>query len=70
MEPPERLALLRFGSAADQGVLCETEGVLAAWFRRHGCAAAIVRPDHYVYAVASSEQELVTELRSLTGRII
>ena len=36
------------------GGLPETEGVLAAWFDRNACAAAIVRPDHYVYGVATS----------------
>jgi 3-(3-hydroxy-phenyl)propionate hydroxylase len=32
----------------------EADGVAAAWFRRHGCVAALVRPDHYVYGVAAS----------------
>ena len=36
----------------------ETDGVVAAWFQRHGCAAALVRPDHYVFGVASSAAEL------------
>ncbi|HEY4373236.1 MAG TPA: bifunctional 3-(3-hydroxy-phenyl)propionate/3-hydroxycinnamic acid hydroxylase [Burkholderiales bacterium] len=36
----------------------ETEGVLAAWFARHQCRAALVRPDHYVYGVASNEAQL------------
>lgn len=27
----------------------DAEGVAAAWFDRYECAAAIVRPDHYVY---------------------
>jgi 3-(3-hydroxy-phenyl)propionate hydroxylase len=30
----------------------ERDGVLAAWFARHGIAAALVRPDHYVFGVA------------------
>ena len=30
----------------------ETEGVVAAWMQRHGCHAALVRPDHYVYGTA------------------
>ena len=29
--------------------LRETDGLIAAWFDRHQCEAAIVRPDHYVY---------------------
>jgi 3-(3-hydroxy-phenyl)propionate hydroxylase len=30
----------------------ELDGVLARWFDRYGCRAAVVRPDHYVYGVA------------------
>ncbi|HSV80557.1 MAG TPA: bifunctional 3-(3-hydroxy-phenyl)propionate/3-hydroxycinnamic acid hydroxylase [Ramlibacter sp.] len=33
----------------------ETEGVAAAWFGRHGCVAALVRPDNYVWGVAVDE---------------
>jgi len=36
----------------------ELDGVLARWFARHGCCAAVVRPDHYVYGVADSGQAL------------
>jgi 3-(3-hydroxy-phenyl)propionate hydroxylase len=36
----------------------ESEGVVAAWMQRHGCHAAIVRPDHYVYGTAASAAEL------------
>jgi 3-(3-hydroxy-phenyl)propionate hydroxylase len=31
---------------------------LPGWFDRHQCAAAIVRPDHYVYGVAQDDAEL------------
>jgi 3-(3-hydroxy-phenyl)propionate hydroxylase len=37
----------------------------ADWFERHQWAAAIVRPDHYVYAVAASEAELDRELAEM-----
>ncbi|TRL34887.1 bifunctional 3-(3-hydroxy-phenyl)propionate/3-hydroxycinnamic acid hydroxylase [Rhizobium straminoryzae] len=37
----------------DAAVLRERDGVLAAWFDRHGAIAAVVRPDHYVYGAAS-----------------
>jgi 3-(3-hydroxy-phenyl)propionate hydroxylase len=40
------------------GAAHETEGVLAGWFRRHECHAALVRPDHYVYGSAASPDEL------------
>ena len=32
----------------------EEDGIAAAWFARHGAVAALVRPDHYVYGVAST----------------
>jgi 3-(3-hydroxy-phenyl)propionate hydroxylase len=45
----------------------ETEGVLARWFERHACRAALVRPDHYVYGVASDASQLATQLTSLAA---
>lgn len=40
----------------------EADGVLANWFLQHACSAAIVRPDHYVYAVATSVDALLAQL--------
>jgi len=37
---------------ASMDSLRETEGVLAAWFQRHDCRAALVRPDHYVFGTS------------------
>ena len=37
--------------------LRETDDVVGAWFDRHSCMAAVVRPDHYVYGVVSSPGE-------------
>ena len=37
--------------------LQERDGVLAGWFERQGCLAAIVRPDHYVYGVLREPSE-------------
>lgn len=34
------------------------EGVVAEWFKQNVCAAAIVRPDHYVYGVARDDAML------------
>jgi 3-(3-hydroxy-phenyl)propionate hydroxylase len=48
--------------ALDRRGWYETEGILAAWFRRHECSAALVRPDHYVYGVASSASALLALL--------
>jgi len=45
----------------------ETEGVLQRWFERQSCSAALVRPDHYVYGVASSAQELENQLAALAA---
>jgi 3-(3-hydroxy-phenyl)propionate hydroxylase len=30
----------------------ECDGIVAEWFDRNGCVAAVVRPDHYVYGTA------------------
>jgi 3-(3-hydroxy-phenyl)propionate hydroxylase len=38
--------------------LAEADGILAAWFDRHRCEAALVRPDHLVYGVARSLGEV------------
>jgi 3-(3-hydroxy-phenyl)propionate hydroxylase len=35
----------------------EAEGVVARWMQRHECAAALVRPDHYVYGTARDAAE-------------
>lgn len=40
------------------GGLIETQGVVAAWMRRHECHAALVRPDHYVFGIAANHDEL------------
>lgn len=45
----------------------ERDGVLAGWFARHGCRAALVRPDHYVFGTAAGAVELavlIDELRA------
>ena len=48
------LAVLALGEAET----AESEGVVAGWMRRHGCHAALVRPDHYVYGTATDAQTL------------
>jgi 3-(3-hydroxy-phenyl)propionate hydroxylase len=54
---------------ADRDTIAEEDGVLAAWFDRHGCRAAIVRPDHYVYGVANDEAALGRMLIELATRL-
>ncbi|MEN9587392.1 MAG: putative 3-(3-hydroxy-phenyl)propionate hydroxylase, partial [Pseudomonadota bacterium] len=49
--------------------LNELDGICAAWFDKHKCTAALVRPDHYVYAVMHSVDEVMTELITLKGRM-
>jgi 3-(3-hydroxy-phenyl)propionate hydroxylase len=43
----------------------ESSGVLAAWFERMGCQAALVRPDHYVYGAFNTTQDLKAALLAL-----
>jgi 3-(3-hydroxy-phenyl)propionate hydroxylase len=51
------------------GVLEETDDVLAGWFDRYGVAAAIVRPDHYVFGTAQHAAELDDLLREVRARL-
>jgi 3-(3-hydroxy-phenyl)propionate hydroxylase len=55
--------LVRIG--AGEGCLEEVDGILAQWFEKHACAAALVRPDHYVYGVAASAGELEHQLAAM-----
>lgn len=45
----------------------ERDGVTQAWFARHGVVAALVRPDHYVYGVATQAAEVAVLLRERDG---
>lgn len=47
----------------------ETEAVLAGWFDRHGCIAALVRPDHYVYGVAVTQDTIPALLDRFSAHI-
>jgi 3-(3-hydroxy-phenyl)propionate hydroxylase len=60
-------ALRDGGGPAPHGAIfvTEVEGVVAEWFQRHGCKAAIVRPDHYVFGVAANSGELEQQLEAL-----
>ena len=67
-----RLIRVRSKDAADQSghdIVAEEESVLAAWFDRHDCRAAIVRPDHYVFGTASDTRALGTMLSDLATRL-
>ena len=39
------------------------------WFERHGCMAAVVRPDHYVYGVAADEAALDRQLADVSKEL-
>lgn len=77
--PPlaERLGMLvcvpadgcTFSSGPHRMQANELDGVLQAWFARHGCCAALVRPDHYVYGTATSSAELFDLAVSLACRL-
>ena len=58
----------------DGSGLDDVEGVYRAWFRSHGCKAAVVRPDWYVYGTADDAGELAGLLgqlaRSLRGETL
>jgi 3-(3-hydroxy-phenyl)propionate hydroxylase len=65
----ESMSILRIAMTAQTGAWQEADGVVAAWFARHAGCAAIVRPDHYVYAVVDNEEELDAELLGLSQKI-
>ena len=44
---------MRGREAARAQDVVEADGIVGAWFARHGAVAALVRPDHYVFGVAS-----------------
>jgi 3-(3-hydroxy-phenyl)propionate hydroxylase len=59
----------QFSSAPHRMQADELDGVLARWFERHECRAAVVRPDHYVYGVASDGEGLSRLLSELLYRL-
>jgi 3-(3-hydroxy-phenyl)propionate hydroxylase len=69
MDLAERIGarVLRIG--AGEGCLRETDAVVADWFERNGCSAAIVRPDHYVYGVARDDPALDRQLEEISAEL-
>jgi 3-(3-hydroxy-phenyl)propionate hydroxylase len=60
-------AALCNGEADCANSVTEEDGVMAGWFQRFDCCAAIVRPDHYVFGAAidsASLERMLTELRA------
>lgn len=67
--PPEAALLPALG-VVQLDALAEADGVAAGWFRRHACAAALVRPDNYVYGVAPAASDtgaLLEQLATVLG---
>jgi 3-(3-hydroxy-phenyl)propionate hydroxylase len=66
------MRVIRIGSApsaAMEELMVEESGVVARWFGRHECAAAIVRPDHYVFGVSADAPSLSAMLSELSSRL-
>jgi len=64
--------VVSFGTAAPPaGVLpfTEADGVVADWFARYGCTAALVRPDHVVYGVAAHTDPISALLANACRRL-
>ena len=53
-------SLVMFGAGQHE----EQDGIVAAWFARHRAVAALVRPDHYVYGVASNSEQIAALVAS------
>jgi 3-(3-hydroxy-phenyl)propionate hydroxylase len=56
--------------AGGEHATVELDGVMAGWFDRHGCRAALVRPDHYVFGTAADAQALTALLDELADRLL
>ena len=48
----------------------EADQVVAVWMARHQCHAALVRPDHYVFGVASSATDLDALAAEWAGHLL
>ena len=64
------LKVLKLTQTSRTGYLEEKEGVAEQWFSEQQCLAAIVRPDHYVYAAANSVDELNRYLQQLATTLL
>ncbi|SFA92500.1 3-(3-hydroxy-phenyl)propionate hydroxylase [Pseudomonas sp. NFIX10] len=47
----------------------ERDGVVSAWFSRHNCVAALVRPDHYVFGVVQDGELLPALFDEIVSRL-
>ena len=51
-------------TGSDASALYEADGVFSAWFTQHQCVVALVRPDHYVYAVAATAGDILPMVKA------
>ena len=49
-------------ASAQLGGWQERDGVVAAWFDRHDCVAALLRPDNYVFGIAPTQNDVAALL--------
>jgi 3-(3-hydroxy-phenyl)propionate hydroxylase len=47
----------------------ETGSTYRDWFRAHGCVAAVVRPDFYVFGTAATYEDLPVLMRRLQAAL-
>ncbi len=66
---PLHLSHITLSNTPQLGALQETDGVVAQWFQRHQCVAALVRPDHYVFGVAASTTDIDDLVRSAARQV-
>jgi len=66
------LRVIRIGvpdGLAPAGAVAEESGVVARWFGRYECVAAIIRPDHYVFGVSADANSLAAMMSELSFRL-
>ena len=66
---PLHLQHITLSSTPQLGALQETDGVVAQWFEKHQCVAALVRPDHYVFGVAATTADVDDLVRSAERQV-
>ena len=64
------MALTDGAAAAGVEVLDECDDVLAAWFTAHGGVAALVRPDHYVFATAAQIDKIMAMINDYRAALM
>lgn len=71
----ERLTIvsaIEYPAASSSGVAVyiETDNRFQEWMNKHGAQAIVVRPDRYIYGIASNQQQLIALLNSVRKKLI